>query len=74
MGLGKTLSILSAIVSSRPASVSYREVTASKIQEDMVFPTILKSRATLIVLPSIRKRPSPQTSRSMSLTFTRGVG
>jgi hypothetical protein len=74
MGLGKTLSILSAIVSTRLASVSYQEATESKVQEDMVFPTTLKSRATLIVVTSIRKGPSLQNSHRMPLTFTRGLG
>jgi SNF2 family DNA or RNA helicase len=74
MGLGKTLSILSAIVSSRLTSVSYQDATASKIQGDMVFPTVLKSRATLIVVTSIRKSVYPRNSGSMSLTFTRGLG
>jgi hypothetical protein len=74
MGLGKTLSILSAIVSTRLASISYQEATESKAQEDMVFPTALKSRATLIIVTSIRKSPSLQNSRRMSLTFTRGLG
>jgi len=74
MGLGKTLSILSAIVSTRLASVSYQEASESKVQEDMVFPKNFKSRATLIVVTSIRKSPSFQNSCRMSLTFTRGLG
>jgi SNF2 family DNA or RNA helicase len=58
MGLGKTLSILSAIVSTRAASLSYQKIKESKIQENMIIPSILQSRATLVVVTSIRKNLS----------------
>jgi hypothetical protein len=74
MGLGKTLSILTAIMSSRLTSMSYQKVTESRVQEGIISPTVLRSRATLVVVTSIRKTPIPQNSCSMSLTCTRGLG
>jgi SNF2 family DNA or RNA helicase len=73
MGLGKTLSILSAIVSSRLASISYQTVTESRDQESIVSPTFLRSRATLVVVTSLRQIPIQQNSRRMSLTCTRSL-
>jgi len=55
MGLGKTLSILSAILSSQHISLSYQNAKDNKVQEDANYPSGLRSRATLVVVTSIRK-------------------
>ena len=57
MGLGKTLSILSAIMFSRIMSMSYQNFTESRAYGDIFSPTVLRSRATLVVVTSIRKTP-----------------
>jgi hypothetical protein len=52
MGLGKTFSMLSAIVYSLEAAASFEVTTqCAPINSEILYPT----RATLVVVPSIRK-------------------
>ncbi|KAH7330240.1 SNF2 family N-terminal domain-containing protein [Rhexocercosporidium sp. MPI-PUGE-AT-0058] len=54
MGLGKTLSILSAILSSKLASAMYQKAIESKVLSGMTSAPILVSRATLVIVTSIQ--------------------
>lgn len=65
MGLGKTLSMISAIVSSLPQAVRY----ATAEYQDFASPTSgCQSRATLVVVTSMRE-PSVFLSPSLPLSF-----
>lgn len=55
MGLGKTLSILSAVLSSKPSSVAYQASMESESLRETGSIPILGSRATLVVVTSVRK-------------------
>src|SRR5437667_2654527 len=59
MGLGKTLSILSAVLSSRHAALSYQQAIEGDHQHDPICSMALRSRATLVVVTSIRKPCRP---------------
>ncbi|KAG4435757.1 hypothetical protein IFR05_008771 [Cadophora sp. M221] len=74
MGLGKTLSILSAILSSKLASATYQKTTESKVSSGINSLPILGTRATLVIVTSIQvldgwKREIATHLREDALTY-----